>query len=192
MARTSPYWSVEMRSKVPAGVLICVALLAGGCSDRGDADGKVVEIHWKADSEDIAPRVVTEREIPDGRWEVVSSIHRGFGLDSDSRRVFVFGDDKLTLLTQEDEVVRTVPFRFRCDSHPAEFDAEEYDSTGKDLSVRGIWDREGDDLRLCFVFDGQERPRAFKSTIDDDTTLVILRKRAAPLAGQRATAESGN
>ncbi|MBI1904227.1 MAG: hypothetical protein HYS13_24290 [Planctomycetia bacterium] len=153
-------------------------MLAEGCSGPADVDGNVAEIRWQADSKASAPRVVTEDDIPVGAWEVVSSFHRGIGVDSE--RVFVFAGDKLPMLTGDDD--KRVPFRFRCDSHPAEFDADDVDSARESVTFRGIWDRDGDELRLCFVFEGQARPRDFKCTVDDETTLLILRRCAVPPA----------
>jgi uncharacterized protein (TIGR03067 family) len=110
-----------------------------------------------------------------GTWQVVSAHYDGKPKEASKQTAFVFAGNRLTIKESdrsEEAVIKVNP-----DPKPSTIDF--LSSEGKEETARGIYQLDGDTLKLCWSLPGKDRPTAFESRPDNGQTLVIL-KRAKP------------
>jgi uncharacterized protein (TIGR03067 family) len=49
-------------------------------------------------------------------------------------------------------------------------------TTPEGLVIRGIYELDGDTLKVCLSAPGDERPTAMKTTLDDGRTLIVYKR----------------
>lgn len=109
-----------------------------------------------------------------GAWLVEKGIEDGVEMPAKEREKLKveFKGDKILLY--EDKMVETDGFRLDADKSPKAIDVIPEKKDEKPLL--GIYQLEGDILKLCFSHQGQKRPGEFASTKESGTLLLYLKR----------------
>ena len=108
-----------------------------------------------------------------GNWTVVSIQVNGKDLPQDK-----IGDPKASVKGDE---YRIHDFRLRLTIDPTKkpktIDMDGKDGNGKPLSMIGIYELEGDTLRICFAKPGtKERPTKMETKADSGQSLIVYKR----------------
>jgi uncharacterized protein (TIGR03067 family) len=130
----------------------------------------------------------SDQQLLQGSWGVVSYTMNGKVVPEDirSRLRVVIEEDKITLtpfvLSQPDgrfeiDKESATPAVFTlAGGNPKTIDLR-VELDGKAVTVRGIYQLEGDSLKLCTAFSGsKDRPSAFTSAADSRQSLFVLKR----------------
>jgi len=75
---------------------------------------------------------------------------------------------------KEETDTKTATFKIDSSKKPAQIDIIPKDGPEKDKTMRGIYELDGDTLKLCVRGMGEGRPTEFKS--DKDVTVMVLKR----------------
>jgi uncharacterized protein (TIGR03067 family) len=128
---------------------------------------------WAALAAAPAPEVKDQDRIQ-GTWKVVRLIVNGEDLPPEviGKGQLIFKDDKLTF--KDGDRTKDATFTLDPKKTPPAIDLREPGKDGKVL--RGIYQLDGDDLKICIPFFGEERPKEFASLTGSRHGLYTLRR----------------
>lgn len=91
----------------------------------------------------------------------------------------VFGDGTITMTTVKGEMNETAKFKLNVKEKPKQLDIiavrKQPDGAEKEQAAPGIYELNGDTLKICFAKDGA-RPSAFASKAGDPAVLMELKR----------------
>ena len=124
-----------------------------------------------ADAKDDAAK--KDRDRMQGTWTVASATHGGKQAPAERIKAMrlVIAGDKITV--KEGEVHEEATFTLAPDQKPPAIDVTPGRASRK--TIRGIYQLEGDSLKVCWVREG-ERPKEFASKDGSDAILLVLKR----------------
>jgi uncharacterized protein (TIGR03067 family) len=146
----------------PVTVVATVVLAAsGGIGARADD---------KADVE-------KERQKFQGTWTFESVEAGGKGLSADELKglVLTFEGDKHTV-KKGDEVIQVGTQKIDPSKSPKAIDVTMTEGPNKGAVMLGIYEIDGDTLKVCFDSEGKKRPTEFKSTLGSQTFVNVHKR----------------
>ncbi len=111
-----------------------------------------------------------DQEKLQGKWKVESFEFNGAPVDALIDAVREFKDDKYTLTPASGEVFRGT-VKLDPSKKPKQIDLELSDRT-----LKGIYEIDGDTLKIGYVLEGDERPTELVSKPDSGVVLVVHRR----------------
>ena len=108
-----------------------------------------------------------------GKWNIEAFDYNGNPVESMKQAVREFKDAKYTLMPKMGDVIEGT-MKIDAAKKPKEIDLEVAGRT-----LKGIYEIDGDTLKLSYSLTGGERPTEFASKPDSGTTLIV-HKRAKP------------
>ncbi len=119
----------------------------------------------------------TDRDRLQGTWKVVRMEHAGKKVPADQfadLRIVISGNE---LTGKEGDQVRE-RFTFTLDpaKKPRTIDTTAIEGPAKGETARGIYELDGDTLKLCVSEKGKERPAEFATKTGTDRVLFVLRR----------------
>jgi uncharacterized protein (TIGR03067 family) len=115
-----------------------------------------------------------------GEWEMVSAVRDGQPLGADfvsSGRQVLRGD--VTIVRFRGQVFMQGTTAVDVSHTPKTIDYLLTHAPGRGKRQLGIWERDGDLLRICVALPGRPRPADFSTRQGDDRTLMVWRPGAA-------------
>ncbi|MBY0460837.1 MAG: TIGR03067 domain-containing protein, partial [Gemmataceae bacterium] len=131
----------------------------------------------KKDKKDKAPTPADELQRLQGTWQVESWDEGGqaiAGADLKKRSVFFGGN--VFVFRRGDQVHQAGPVQLDPAKTPRTINLSVREGQGKDSVMLGIYELDGDALKLCFDPEGQARPTEFKADAKTGFVLVTLKK----------------
>ncbi len=115
-----------------------------------------------------------------GTWVPISATKNGQDRPKErlDKTKFVITADKIAI-EEEDKKEPPVSYTLDPTKKPKAIEITLMKGTEKGPTIQGIYELEGDTLKLCFGQPGKARPKEFASKEGSDAALVIL-KRAKP------------
>jgi uncharacterized protein (TIGR03067 family) len=114
-----------------------------------------------------------------GAWTLVGAQEKGQkASDEDLKKVPVtlnIKDDKFTIKFGDQMMEGT--FKIYPDKKPKAYDAKGTDAEGKTHESIGIYEIDGDTLKVCFVQADKERPKEFKTEAASDASIHTYKKK---------------
>jgi uncharacterized protein (TIGR03067 family) len=114
-----------------------------------------------------------------GTWTLVGAEEKGQKLSDDQLKqvpvTLIVKDDKFTIKFGEQSMEGT--FKIDPAKKPKAYDAKGTDAEGKTHESKGIYEIEGDMLKVCFVSADKERPKEFKADAGSDSLIHTYKKK---------------
>jgi uncharacterized protein (TIGR03067 family) len=113
-----------------------------------------------------------------GEWEMVSAIRDGQPLGAEfvaTGRYELRGD--VTTVRFRGQVFMQGTTTVDASRTPMAIDYLLTHAPGRGKKQLGIWEREGETLRVCVALPGRARPEDFSTRLGDDRTLMVWRRR---------------
>lgn len=111
-----------------------------------------------------------DQEKLQGKWTVESFVYNGLPVDELKNAVRQFSGDKYTLTpTSGEEFNGTI--KLDSSQKPKQIDLQLSDRT-----LQGIYEIEGDTLRMSYALEGDERPTELASQPDSGVVLVVHKR----------------
>ena len=151
-----------MYAKVACNVLLCVAFVGfGGNGTRAD------------DKADVAK----ELKKLHGVWTFESVVAGGQKAPADDLKglTLIFEGDKYTV-KKGDEVIQVGTQKLDPSKSPKAVDVTIIEGLNKGTSMLGIYEIDGDTLKVCFDEDGKKRPKQFKSPAGSKTFVNVHKR----------------
>ncbi|HMP02517.1 MAG TPA: TIGR03067 domain-containing protein [Gemmatales bacterium] len=124
-------------------------------------------------------KAALEKEVSlfQGTWTIESSITGGVEIPTDQLKglVMVFESDKHTV-KMGDQVIQVGTQKLDPSKSPKTIDVTMTEGPSKGMVMLGIYELDGDTLKVCFDATGKKRPTEFKSE-PGSTTFVNVHKR---------------
>ena len=136
----------------------------------------VLAIIWIAASEAAAQEPPKkEQDLIQGTWLVVRAVHDGHPYPADKTKSckLTIGGDKLTV--HGDKGMESI-LKLDAVKNPKVIDITPSDGPDKGKVLQGIYETNGDELRICFSKPGRERPTEFASKENSGIVLVELKR----------------
>ncbi len=116
-----------------------------------------------------------------GNW-VVEGVEEvnGRPMPEITEKRFVFSDHKMTMTRKNNGTPGKYEGTFTADAASGHFDFTGTGPGGNPVAWRGIYERDGDSLTLCYKYvndDGTTRPTEFQTDAKDDAICVLIRLR---------------
>jgi uncharacterized protein (TIGR03067 family) len=105
-----------------------------------------------------------------GKWIIESFLYNGNPVEMMKDAVRQFKDDKYTLVPKNSDGIEGT---FKLDS---EKKPREIDMVVNGRMLKGIYDLDGDTLKVSYSLTGGERPTEFESKPDSGTTLIVHKR----------------
>jgi uncharacterized protein (TIGR03067 family) len=131
----------------------------------------VTTIEW-ASVEEVLAQEVNDREHIQGTWKVTYSEDSGRVAPQEMLKNLQFVIDAETMTMQLGEHKSESKYTLDPSTSPKSIDSTEHGRTKK-----GIYDLQGDTLRICFAEQTYDRPTKFDSQPDSSSDVIILMKR---------------
>jgi uncharacterized protein (TIGR03067 family) len=119
----------------------------------------------------VTAQAKDDKALLQGMWKVTSAEEEGKANKELADAQFTFKDDKLSLVLKSGEK-NDLPFKLDPAQNPKTIDLQRADA--KDQAL-GIYELEGDVLKLCVADPGHKRPTEFKAK-DKNVVLVVLKR----------------
>ena len=114
-----------------------------------------------------------------GTWTLVGAEEKGQKLSDEELKkgpvTLIVKGDKFTLKLPDQTMEGT--FKIDPDKKPKAYDAKGTDAEGKTHESKGIYEIEGDMLKVCFVSADKERPKEFKADAGSDSLIHTYKKK---------------
>jgi uncharacterized protein (TIGR03067 family) len=127
-----------------------------------------------ADSDEAVKK---EKKALAGGWTVVSAQRDGEALPEDEARKLrlVITEERITL--KQGEKANQLMYRLNLSARPSEIELVPNDGPQKGKPLSGIYELNGDNLKVCFALKPDaKRPDRFSTRSDSDTMLLILKR----------------
>ncbi len=124
----------------------------------------------------IADEAKTERERLQGMWQVMSGQEGGKAFpaaDIKGSRVTVAGD---TMTVQSKEDRRVMRFKLEPSRKPKGMELMTIEGKDKGQTSHGIYQLEGDTLKIAFAPTGKPRPAEFSSKAGTEQMLFVMKR----------------
>ena len=144
-----------MRRQLLQGIL--AVLMCGVAAVAADAPG--------ADKEKIQ-----------GKWTVVSGREGGKALTADKVKGTQLVITADTMAVTEGDRKRVMTYKLDASQKPKTIDLTTTEGSDLGKTALGIYSLEGDNLRICFVPPGKERPRTFDTKADNKEMLFVMKR----------------
>ncbi|HEV3166817.1 MAG TPA: TIGR03067 domain-containing protein [Isosphaeraceae bacterium] len=120
----------------------------------------------------------TDADKIQGTWDVFRIERNGKAQPKDAlfRIKVTFDGDKLFTKVGKRPPEPQGTFKLDPSQTPKAYDL----TTAEGSTVHGIYELEGDTLKVCLSAPGDQRPTAMKTTPDDDRTLIIYQREKVP------------
>jgi uncharacterized protein (TIGR03067 family) len=115
-----------------------------------------------------------------GKWQIVEASERGKPADVEKLKKFpvTFAADQMDLVFEGQKTVKWTVV-VRPDKDPKEIDATLPKGSDGDVSLRGIYQFDGDKLHIAFALKkGADRPARIEAVAGDKPTFVMVLKKA--------------
>ena len=119
--------------------------------------------------------VKKEKQSLQGKWTIVAVDHDGKAVDMWKDGVRVFEGDSYTLTTKGGESFKGT-FALDPAKVPKAIDFMPGGGQYKGKTLRGIYEIDGDMLKICFAEPDKERPTEFSSKANSGWTLAVQKK----------------
>jgi uncharacterized protein (TIGR03067 family) len=143
--------------------LLCTLVLtaSGGTGARADDKAEVEK----------------ERKKFQGTWTVESVEAGGQKLPIDLFKgmTVTFEGDKYTV-KNGDQVIQAATQKLDPSKSPKTLDTTVAEGVGKGTAILGIYEIDGDTLKVCFDPEGKKRPTEFKTAAGSQTTLAVYKR----------------
>lgn len=119
-----------------------------------------------------------DRELIQGSWTIVSIVQDGMQEPDESVQggQIEFKEDGYTVRAN-DQIVEQGSQSLDPSRQPKTIDFKIIRGPDKGKSQQGIYQLEGDQLRVCFAYPGErDRPKQFISTLETRSILLVLRR----------------
>jgi uncharacterized protein (TIGR03067 family) len=117
-----------------------------------------------------------------GTWKIEKGTYGGEDLDADivSKLVFEFKGDQLLLKGDEEVVKDYAKITLKLDpaTKPRSIDFSVGQGNEKGAVVEGIYEINGDELKICAKLGAKERPGEFKSPENSQVALLTLKRQS--------------
>ncbi len=114
-----------------------------------------------------------------GTWILVGAEEKGQKVSDDELKkapvTLIIKDDKFTLKLPDQTMEGT--FKIDPAKKPKAYDAKGTDAQGKTQETIGIYEIDGDMLKVCWVPADKERPKEFKADAGSDSYLHTYKKK---------------
>jgi uncharacterized protein (TIGR03067 family) len=127
-----------------------------------------------ADAKDDAKK---ELEKLQGDWVMVSGERNGEALPDEQIKALkrTIKDDEFTVM-RDGETVAKGKFTVDPSKSPKTIDVTITEGDNKDKTMKGIYEIDGDNYKVCFAPSGKDRPKEFSSKGDEGLTLSVWKK----------------
>ena len=112
----------------------------------------------------------------EGTWTVEKIEGKGDNTKDPSSVTFTFADGKVSIQEGGRERKEEADYTVDTTKKPAHIDIKPGKKGGKDITVPGIYEFDGDTLKICFRGEGGDRPTEFKADPTSRTVLVVLKR----------------
>ena len=111
----------------------------------------------------------------DGEWQVKSVEANGMKAPEDNIKgmKLILKGDTFKYLMGEKVVLEGT---FKADQKKGTLDAEGKDPQGQVVKTIGIMDLKGDTMRVCFVKEGEQRPKEFSAKEGSNSSLITYQR----------------
>ncbi len=123
--------------------------------------------------------VKKDREKIASSWTVVSRETNGTKVDEEELKkiVVTFKADGSFEVQRDSEKVATGSSKIDPAKKPKEIDIDIKAADGNERSVKGIYEIDGDDLKICAGGAGKDRPKEFTGKADTGNTLIVYKRK---------------
>ena len=113
----------------------------------------------------------------EGTWEFDSAVSNGDKAPAEELKKMkvIIGDGKIKV-QQGDQVLDEMPFKISVDATPKNIDVTNTQGDKKGKEELGIYELDGDTLKICSSNPGEKRPTAFESKEGSKTDLLVLKR----------------
>ena len=108
----------------------------------------------------------------EGTWVVISVMADGKERDEGKDAQLVFKGKTVTHKTKDNEEKGT----FTADPKKKTFDLTPSDGPKKGMTLKGIYQLKGDELKMCFQPQGKDRPKDFNAQKGSGNVLIVLER----------------
>jgi uncharacterized protein (TIGR03067 family) len=166
------------RWKIATAVLLSLGLLAAGAFAFGLAgtEPQRREQGKRADGKPHAGKQAA-RELQ-GVWDVVSFEYKGVSRPA-GPYAYAFDGGKFTFTTKEGKELYRGTVKLDPTRKPRWIDLTITAGEGKGESWLGLYELEGDSLKLAFDPGGTDRPKALRTSPDNDTKVWLYKRQKA-------------
>lgn len=114
----------------------------------------------------------------EGTWAITEFTSKGQKVPEDQLKhmQIVFAKDKTATMKMDGNAVDTSTFEIKSGEKPKHMDMKETKGENKDKVEMGIYELDGDTLKICSAAINEKRPTEFGSKEGGTTTLVILKR----------------
>jgi len=119
-----------------------------------------------------------DQEKLQGVWKGLTGEHNGDKLkDADVEMIrLTFKEDKLSARSPDGQVKEVATYKLDPGKKPPALDLVLKEGPDKDKTALGIYQLDGDMLKLCIAKPGKDRPAEFATKPDSDTALMVLKR----------------
>jgi len=112
-----------------------------------------------------------------GDWTYVSGVKAGEKVAKDTLAAKVtFNKDTVFVPVAGTDMKFTMAFKIDAKESPATIDMDIKDGPVKEGKALGIIAIDGDDMKLCYTFEGAKRPTKFESTKENKAHYFVLKR----------------
>jgi uncharacterized protein (TIGR03067 family) len=123
-----------------------------------------------------APKDEAAKKELDGTWSVMSSESDGRKASKDDIKMVRLVFAGATLTTKRGDKSAESAIVIRPGEKPKEIDVIPGDGPDKGKKLQGIYELNGDNLRICLSKPGKKRPTEFTSQADSGRVLIVLNR----------------
>lgn len=133
-----------------------------------------------AGGEDEAVKI--DREHMAGTWRVISYEKDGKKTPAEQleKTRSIFGADGTAMVQRDGKVIAKGNIKIDPTKRPKQSEATYTEGELKGKTVLGIYEVDGENMRICFSLPGKERPREFSSKPDSAHVLITYKRDGEP------------
>ncbi len=127
-------------------------------------------------ADDPKDEVKKEQDKLKGTWTVESSERKGQASEEGKDAEVTFEGDKITVKTAEGKEHKGT-YKIDPTKKPKTIDITPSGGDNKDKVHLGIYELDGDTLKVCYNHPDKERPTAFSTKADSEEVLYVLKRK---------------